>query len=196
MADFKRALDWVLVNEGTAYVNDPDDPGGPTRYGITQRTLGMYRRHPVTAKDVRDIDMGTVSHIYSAYWDAILGDTMGLQGMATLVLDAAILIGTARCIRMLRSVMAERLSGPALQNTVTMIAAATDYRMDPNHRRSLELDFVLAYQAHLIDRALTRPGLAKFLPGWMRRVERGYRDMCMAYRPQYDVAARCVPSPT
>ena len=53
-------IDDVLEAEGSKYTNDPADPGGPTRWGITLKTLRRWRQsggrrggHQVTAADVR-----------------------------------------------------------------------------------------------------------------------------------------------
>lgn len=46
-------IERVLVREGRdTYTDDPSDAGGPTKWGITQETLGEWRGHPVAAKDV------------------------------------------------------------------------------------------------------------------------------------------------
>ena len=34
----------VIKREGSKYTNDPTDRGGPTKYGITLRTLQAWRR--------------------------------------------------------------------------------------------------------------------------------------------------------
>lgn len=36
-------LDWMIDNFEGGYVNDPRDPGGPTKYGITQRAIDDYK---------------------------------------------------------------------------------------------------------------------------------------------------------
>ena len=38
MADFKKAIDKILVNEG-GYVNDPTDKGGETKFGISKNCI-------------------------------------------------------------------------------------------------------------------------------------------------------------
>ena len=40
MADFNKAIDKVLVNEG-GYVNDPNDAGGETKFGISKEVTQM-----------------------------------------------------------------------------------------------------------------------------------------------------------
>ena len=41
-----------ICNREGKYSNDPADPGGSTKYGITQKTLSAWRKKTVSAKDV------------------------------------------------------------------------------------------------------------------------------------------------
>lgn len=67
--DFDTAFDRLLGNEGD-YSNDPGDPGGKTRWGITEREA---RAHGY-AGDMRALPKEAAKAIYRAdYWD-ILGD--------------------------------------------------------------------------------------------------------------------------
>lgn len=60
---FSDNLKHILIYEG-GYVNNKNDPGGATNFGITQRTYDSY-----THKDVRDITPEEVSKIYEqGYW--------------------------------------------------------------------------------------------------------------------------------
>jgi hypothetical protein len=54
----KSIIPWLFKWEGTKYENDPDDPGGETRYGIDKRS------HP--KEDIRNMTADRASQIY---WD-------------------------------------------------------------------------------------------------------------------------------
>ena len=58
-----QMIDHLLRLEG-GYVNDPDDPGGPTNFGVTQATLAAWRGHPVSAEDVRAMSISEAREIY------------------------------------------------------------------------------------------------------------------------------------
>lgn len=58
-------IDKVLAEESGQYTNDPNDAGGPTRWGITQTVLADFRGHPVSATDV---SMLTQSEAWSIYY--------------------------------------------------------------------------------------------------------------------------------
>ena len=65
MADFERAVEKTLKLEG-GFVNDPDDPGGATKYGITEATA---RAHGYTG-DMRELPLDVAREIYKkSYWD-------------------------------------------------------------------------------------------------------------------------------
>lgn len=57
-------IDEILRKEG-GYVDDPDDAGGATNFGITQDTLAAWRKHPVTKDDVRNMSVLEAKAIYS-----------------------------------------------------------------------------------------------------------------------------------
>lgn len=71
MSDFDRALPFILRIEG-GFVHDPDDRGGATNYGITQKTFDEWReRQTEKWRDVKLITNDEVAAIYlSDYWDA------------------------------------------------------------------------------------------------------------------------------
>lgn len=64
-----NAIDRYLANlvdvvEGPKFTNDPNDRGGPTKYGVTQRTLADYRGHAVAAADVQTLGRDEALAIY------------------------------------------------------------------------------------------------------------------------------------
>ncbi len=69
MLTFDDALAHVLTYEG-GYVNNPDDPGGATNYGITQHTYDDFREdEDKPERSVRLIGQDEVRAIYERrYW--------------------------------------------------------------------------------------------------------------------------------
>ena len=59
-----QIIERILDEEGFRFTNDPADPGGPTKYGITQKALAAWRGHPVSADDVRALLMDEAAKIY------------------------------------------------------------------------------------------------------------------------------------
>jgi type VI secretion system secreted protein VgrG len=84
MADFLTSLPYVLKNEG-GYVNDPNDKGGITNYGITATTAAQYGY----TGDMHSIPTATVQTIWRAFWDGGGLDGCTDQNVATALLDAS-----------------------------------------------------------------------------------------------------------
>lgn len=68
MTKFDRVMNFVLQWEG-GYVNDPNDPGGETKFGISKRS------HPHL--DIKNLTREEALAIYrEKYWDRIGGDKL------------------------------------------------------------------------------------------------------------------------
>jgi lysozyme family protein len=96
--NFEASLAAVLAHEG-GYVNHPRDPGGPTNFGITLRTLSGWRGRPVTAADVKALQRSEVGAIYRRqYWTPIRGDELP-PGLDLALFDYAVNSGPGRAVR-------------------------------------------------------------------------------------------------
>lgn len=100
---FERALRFVLKWEG-GYSNHPQDPGGATNFGITQRTYDSWRKSKgLPTRDVRDINREEVAQIYREwYWNPldIEGQNPALQLIA---FDSAVNHGVGKAKEFLQS---------------------------------------------------------------------------------------------
>ena len=88
--NFDYALLFTLKWEG-GYVDDPDDPGGKTKYGVTERTFEYAKMKGIVNKEsVKDIEKEDVEAIYkSLYWERLGCDRMPLW-VAVLVFDTGV----------------------------------------------------------------------------------------------------------
>jgi lysozyme family protein len=66
---FEQALAFTLKEEG-GYVDNPDDRGGATNFGITQHTYDTFRKNRMLPdRSVKDIEAAEIQDIYGAmYW--------------------------------------------------------------------------------------------------------------------------------
>ncbi|KHQ51085.1 glycoside hydrolase family 108 protein [Mameliella alba] len=119
--NFDRALALVLQHEG-GYVNHPDDPGGATNRGVTQRTYNAWlRRRGELAQDVRNITTPEVHAIYRAqYWDIVRGDDLP-NGLDYAVFDFAVNSGPRRATEFLQRILGVEVDGAL--GEVTLAAA-------------------------------------------------------------------------
>lgn len=95
---FARALTRVLRYEG-GYSDHPDDPGGATNQGITQRTYDAWRdRHGVERQSVKHITPQEVEGIYHAnYWLKAGCDQLP-PAVAAATFDAAVHSGVTQAL--------------------------------------------------------------------------------------------------
>jgi lysozyme family protein len=99
-----EALKRLLEHEG-GYSNHPDDPGGPTNFGITIFDCRKYLKRDATADDVRVMTLSQAQAIYRAkYWDALRCDDLP-AGLDYAVFDYGVNSGIARSARVLQRVL-------------------------------------------------------------------------------------------
>ena len=88
-SQFNPAFSATVGLEG-AYTNNPLDPGGPTKWGITQSDA---RSHGYMG-DMKDIPMETAQLIYkSDYWNELGLDSCNDQSVANKMFDGAVNCG-------------------------------------------------------------------------------------------------------
>jgi lysozyme family protein len=118
-----QAIGLMLRLEG-GYVDDPHDPGGATKYGITQRTLDSLQKKPLPVKlppNVHELTPDEATVIYqSVQWYEIHGDS--LPGpLAVLMLNAAVNMGETRAVTLLQATLGlkvDHIMGPATLDAV------------------------------------------------------------------------------
>lgn len=151
MADFDLAISIVLKNEG-GYKDDPSDPGGETKYGISKRSYPQV--------DIKNLTEEEASAIYLRdFWKF---DGMTNQMLANKVFDMYVNMGHS-AIRILQRL----LSGLAIDG---------EYGPDTEEEINKANPFLLLYNyqealaQHYRDIVKANPQEAKFLSGWLRRV--------------------------
>lgn len=163
-SDFQKALRFTLRWEG-GYVNDPDDPGGATNKGITQKTYDAYRKKKgLPMQSVKQIADQEVQDIYkTGYWDAVLGDRRKWP-LNLVLFDTAVNMGPGRAKEFLDQA----------KKTLDKIPANDVQELS---RRVIDLRVNRYYRLVQIN-----PKLKKFLNGWLNRA----RDLKQAsgyYQP-------------
>ena len=86
-------MPWIIKVEG-GYVNDPDDPGGETKYGISKRAYPKL--------DIKNMTKDLAREIYKRdYWDACGCDDLP-PGLDVAAFDAAVNMGRLTAIAILK----------------------------------------------------------------------------------------------
>jgi len=91
----------IIRREG-GFVNHPADKGGPTKYGITIRTLENWRRRPVGVDDVRRLTKKESSLIYRHNYYAKQNiDKLPIE-LQPVVFDMAVNMGPKQAIKIMQ----------------------------------------------------------------------------------------------
>jgi lysozyme family protein len=136
---FQNALTFVLKWEG-GYSNDPVDPGGETKYGISKRA------HPNV--DIKNLTKEQAGEIYrKEYWTAMSCDSM-TPSVAICVFDSAVNCGVGRVKKWVVDLNVK------------------DVEAEKRESRKL-LQTRLAYYNSLV---ALKPSFKKYIKGWNNRV--------------------------
>lgn len=157
------ALDLVLESEG-GYSDHPDDPGGPTNFGVTLETLTNWRDRATSALDVMALTKPEALAIFTKqYADKIDFDALPL-GLDYIVLDFAVNSGPAKAVRVLQQQLG--FVGDAVDGVVGVITLrAIDKAMAAGHLLEDYCDARLAFMKSLTN-------WSTFGKGWGARVDR------------------------
>jgi lysozyme family protein len=151
--NFDQAFD-ALLNHERGYSDHAADPGGKTRYGITEavaREVG-YRG------DMRELPLDLAKQIYkNSYWDAVKADQLP-GAVRYLVFDAAVNSGVGQAARWLQR--AVKVKDDGVIGPMTLMAA-NQSNPEALARR------VLAQRLRFMSGLANWPAFSR---GWARRI--------------------------
>jgi lysozyme family protein len=104
---YDAAMKRVLADEG-GYSNDRDDPGGPTKYGITIIDVRKYLKPTATAEDVKALTLADAVTIYRLHYARPIRYDDLPAGIDYTVFDYGINSGVGRSGKVLRRVLGLR----------------------------------------------------------------------------------------
>lgn len=152
MTRFTGAFDNLMSLEG-GYVNDPEDPGGETRFGISKRSYPDL--------DIPSLTLLQAREIYKKdFWDRLHLDELP-EPLDVLVFDAAVNQGPKPAVKMLQRLVDARQDGYIGERTRAAIAQYTS--------------LPILVEQYLTARALRYVGTRnfdRFGKGWLRRLFR------------------------
>lgn len=155
---FDQIVETVLRHEG-GYVNDPADPGGETKYGISKKSYPHLDVRNLTIDQAKDI-------YYRDWWLRLRLNEIRDDAVATKILDTCVNVGARTGIRLLqralraigRPVAVDGIVGPETIRAVNEVEPLQLLEA----LRSEQAD----YYRELIRR---NPKLAQFEKGWTNR---------------------------
>lgn len=154
--NFTRCLDVVLREEG-GYTNDPNDPGGPTNFGITLEDLREWRGAAVTADDVKNMGKNEAQEIYrSKYWNPMQCDDLP-NGIDMEVFDFGVNAGLKEAVKALQTTIGVTADGSVGPITLSAAKAA-------NRQTTIQ-----SYSEKRLSYYRSLPGWPHFGTGWTNR---------------------------
>jgi len=167
MSYFEDAYQHVLKVEG-GFVNNLQDRGGPTKYGVTMKTLKSYQESTgdskeVTAAEVRMLSQEKAKIIYKKlYWDQLNLDSCADRVLAIILFDQAINRGCRSTLvnfQMVCGLVPDGTMGPR-----------TEYELSrENLDRKRALAVIKYAQLSYVRIVSVTPSQIIFLAGWLNR---------------------------
>lgn len=146
---FDQAFERVIGHEG-GYVNNPKDPGGETKYGISKRAYPHLNIKTLTLADAKAI-------YRRDYWERTRCPELP-AGVAFEVFDAAVNSGPGQATRWL-----QRAVGVADDGVIGPITLAAVRRLDPQALQA-------RYNGQRLDFMTRLSTWEAFGRGWARRI--------------------------
>lgn len=158
-----QVLRWTGVSEG-GYVNDKEDPGGPTNKGVTQRVYDGWRRmNGMETRDVRFITREEADRIFiDQYFAPVWFDRLP-SGLDYAMGDYAINSGPMRAVKDLQRCLVEMGHALAVDGHMGVITMSAVQQEDP-----AELVYALCHRRLAFMQSLAI--WPRFKNGWTRRV--------------------------
>lgn len=165
---FTPAVEHTLTWEG-GYADDPRDPGGRTKFGISAKAFPDLDIAALSVDDAKDI-------YRSVYWEQPGFDMIPFDTLAAKVFDTGVNIGTRGAGKLLQRAVndvraatqgedVELLQVDGVVGAKTLAAVA---RLDQGALIDRFIERQMKRYADLVDR---NPKLARFLRGWTRRAK-------------------------
>lgn len=156
-------IDNILRCEGSTFTDHPADKGGPTKWGVTQETLGVYLGRPATVDEVRNLTEAEARKVYQHLYI----EKPGFSGIANhqlqhLLIDSGVQHGPVRASKWLQAAVNVRIDGVIGPQT---LAAVNAYPWRNVYQE------VFRARMKFYGRIITdNPSQAVFAAGWMNRL--------------------------
>lgn len=164
------AFAYLLKDEGTKFTNDPKDPGGPTKFGVTQKAYAAHLGREVPDYEIENLPEELAKEFYrERYWQPLRCHEMKSEAIATCIFDSGVLYGVGTTAKITQLAISRcggtvKFDGILGEKTVALINAVR------------EGDFLKAFHALLIERIdhviRINPDEEKFRNGWTNRADR------------------------
>lgn len=167
MADINKLVPLILKWEGSKYTNDPLDPGGPTKYGVTLKTWKSKGKDKdgdgdIDANDVKLLDVDDLKLILKiGYWDLWRADKIKDQNVANILVDWVYNSGV-----------------PGIKIPQKLLGVPADGEVGPQTLKALNAQDPISFHQAVFaarkkfyeDIVKNKPSQKKWIKGWMNRL--------------------------
>lgn len=151
---FLKAINRVLGHEG-GYVNDPEDPGGETNWGISKRSYPKV--------DIKNLTRNqAITIYYQDFWLPSHAEELS-DGAGYQLLDSAVNSGISQSIRFMQRALGVADDGIFGPHTLSVMRSAS------------ETDFIMLFLAERLDFMTRLKVWPNFGRGWARRIAANLR---------------------
>lgn len=160
-ARFDRWFKWLMQWEGVVFENDPDDPGGATKFGIDQRS------HP--GVNIRSLTIEKAAEIYEdEAWNKLHAEELP-HGVGEVLANIAVNCGYGAAVKWLQEAVSTKVDGLFGPETLRKARMSDPYSL---------CDCLLdRTEKHY--RSIAKGRKAKFLKGWLNR-NNSLRDLVVS----------------
>jgi lysozyme family protein len=166
MPRFEDCLAFVLAREG-GFVDDPDDPGGATNYGITQRVYTQHRRlggkPPASVATISQKEVATIYR--SAYWKPMWCDVLP-EPLDLVAFDSSVNHGLRQAAKFLQRAVGSEDDGVIGRQSMAGIREMVMV----GRLGEVVADIIRQRGEFYADRVKKKPNQVKFLKGWKNRL--------------------------
>lgn len=183
MADFDSAIK-ILLGAGDipaglegGYVNNPNDPGGPTNFGLSQRYLNGFKNSEfddnkdgfVSAAEIKDITKReSIHHYKTEWWDKYGYDRIRSDKVAAALFEKAVHFGQQAAVKLIQKACNKIISPKSIYEDGVMGPITVNALNGCDDLRLLGL-FRLNAQARYRKLLEINPRLGEFSNNWLRR---------------------------
>lgn len=159
---FLKAVEHTLEFEG-GYVNDPADPGGETKYGISKRAFPYL--------DIKNLTKARAIEIYEEkYWKGSIAELLNEEyntDLAVKVFDMQVHLGRNGARKIIVAVLEDNTVEDVIVESLSD-KDISDLLLEMGHDRAL-VAIRLKLVNHYKERVKKDPKMKKYIKGWLRR---------------------------
>ncbi len=173
MSEITSLINDIITTEG-GYVDHPNDRGGPTKWGVTLKTLQAFRGKTCTKADVKALTKFDAASIYYFNYYVKPGINHLPKPIQKIMLDMAINSGPKNAIKLCQRVLsrlgylrAEQIDGiiGSITEQAAFLACDTDLQQLLHALVDARVDFYLRIIQN-------DPTQTVFKNGWLARAEK------------------------